>query len=151
MNDSDQSSVQLFWSIEEIIPDVEVCSTLHKKWMFLKRVLSDYSDLLKKLFYTFRFVAYYIRDEWFSVECCSRLLWIQGIIREIEVHGTLRKMWVILTRVLFSYCDAFKKLCHTLRSIAYYIRNEWFWKEFCWIILMNQRNYLINSDSWRIT
>ena len=66
MNDSDhQSSVQLFWWIQEIIPHIEIHSTLCKRWTILTRVLFDYSDGLKKLSHTLRFIAHYVRDERF--------------------------------------------------------------------------------------
>ena len=74
MNDSEESSVELFWSIQEIILHIEIHSTLHKKWMILKRVVFSYSDEFKKLFYTLRFIAHCIRNEWFSLEFCSTIL-----------------------------------------------------------------------------
>ena len=43
--------------------------------------------------------------------------------------------------------DEFKKLSHTLRFIAHYIRNEWFWPELCSIIVVNSRNYPTHWDS----
>ena len=58
MNDSDQSSVQLFWWIQEITPHIQIHGTLHKKWMILTRVLFNYSDELKKLSYKLRFIAH---------------------------------------------------------------------------------------------
>ena len=74
MNDSHQSSLQLFWTIQEIIPHIEIGSTLHKKWMMVNRVLSHYSDEFKKLLHTLRFIAHYIRNEWFWRELCSIVL-----------------------------------------------------------------------------
>ena len=74
MNDSDYSSVQLFWSIQEIIPHIEVHRTLHKKWVILIRVVFSYRDQFKKLSHTLRFIAHYIRNEWFSPELCSAIL-----------------------------------------------------------------------------
>ena len=74
MNDSEKSCVQLFWSIQEIIPSIEVHSTLHKKWMILTRVLFNYSDELKKLSHTLRFIAHYIRNEWFWKQFRSTIL-----------------------------------------------------------------------------
>ena len=74
MNDSDQSSVQLFWSIQEIIPHIEIHTTLHEKWMILSRVLVNYSDQFKKLSHRLRFIAHYIRNEWFPSEFCSSIL-----------------------------------------------------------------------------
>ena len=65
MYDSQQSSIELFWGIQEIIVHIEVHSTLHKKWMILKTVVFSYSDEFKKLFYTLRFIAHHIRNEWF--------------------------------------------------------------------------------------
>ena len=73
MNDSEESSVELFWSIQEIVPYIEIHSTLHKKWMILIRVLFDY-DEFKKLSHTLRFIAHYIRNEWSSIEFCSIIL-----------------------------------------------------------------------------
>ena len=74
MNDSDYSSVQLFWLIQEIIAHIEIHSTLHKKWMILKRVLFNYSDEFKKLSHTLIFIAHYIRNEWSWEELCSAIL-----------------------------------------------------------------------------
>ena len=74
MNDSHQSCVQLFWSIQEIIPHIEIHSTLHKKWMILIRVVFNYSDEFDELSHTLRFIAHYIRNEWFSSELCSTIL-----------------------------------------------------------------------------
>ena len=74
MKDSEQSSVPLFWSIQEIIPYIRIHSTLHKKWMIVTRVVFNYSDEFKKLFHTLRFMAYYIRNEWFWRELCSTIL-----------------------------------------------------------------------------
>ena len=65
MNDSEYDSVQLFWLIQEIIPHIEIHSTLHKKWTILSTVLFNYSDQFKKLSHIFRFIAHYIRNEWF--------------------------------------------------------------------------------------
>ena len=178
MNDSDQSRVQLFWTIQEIIPHIEIHRTLHKKWMILTRVVFNYSIELKKLSHTLRFMPHYIRNEWFWLQLRStirinsrnypthwhsyhivsemndsdqsyiQLLWCtQEIIAHIEIHSTLHKKWMILTRVVFSYSDEFKKSSHTLRFIAHYIRNEWFWKELCSAILMNSRNHPAHWDS----
>ena len=74
MNDSQESCVSLFWSFQEIIPHIEIHSTLHKKWMTLTRVLFNYSDEFKKLSHTLRFIAHYVRNEWFSRELCSTIL-----------------------------------------------------------------------------
>ena len=79
--------------------------------------------------------------------CVQSFWWIQEIIPHIEVHSTLHKKWIILNRVLSHYSDEFKKLSHTLRFIAHYIRNEWFSSEFCSTILINSRNYLTHWDS----
>ena len=73
--------------------------------------------------------------------------WIQEIIPHIVIHSTLDKNCIILIRVPFNYSVEFKKLSHTLRFIAHYIRNEWFWAEFCSTILMNSRNYRTDWDS----
>ena len=48
MNDSENSPVQLFWSIQETTPHIEIHSTLNKKLMIPRRVLFDYSDKFKK-------------------------------------------------------------------------------------------------------
>ena len=74
-------------------------------------------------------------------------LWIQEIIPHVEIHSTLHKKSMILNRVVFNYSDHFKKLYHTLRFIAYFIRNEWFSSEFSLTILMNSRNYPTHWDS----
>ena len=144
MNHSQYSSVQLFWWIQEIIPHIEIHSTLHKKWMILKRVVFNYSNEFKKLTHTWRFIAHYIRNESFWLQFCSSILMNS---RHIEIHSTLHKKWIILKRVVFNYSDEFKKLTHTLRFIAHYIRNEWFWVQFCSGILMNWRNYPTHWDS----
>ena len=73
MNDSEYSPVQLFWWIQEIIPNIEIYSTLHKKWMIPITVLFNYSDEFKKLSHTLRFIAQYIRNEWFAPELCSTI------------------------------------------------------------------------------
>ena len=87
-----------------------------------------------------------------SQESSVQLFWsIQEIILHIEIHSTLLKKWMILTRVLFNYSDEFNKFSHTLRFIAHYIRNEWPWREFCSIILMSLRNYPTHWNSWHIT
>ena len=172
MNDSEQSCVLLFWWIQEIIPHIEIHSTLHKKSMILSRVVLKYSHQFKNLSYTLRFIAHYIRNEWFWAELRSTIpinsrnylthwdwwhitqkvndseesslqvyWWIQEIVRHIDIHGTLHKKSMILIRILFNYFDQFNELSHTLRFIAHYIRNEWFWKGFPSTILMNSRYY----------
>ena len=90
MNDSNQSSIQLFWSIQETIPHIEIHSTLHKKWMILTRVLFNYSDQFKKLPHTLRFIAHCIRNEWFGAEFCLTFLmalWQYSIYREMLKIG----------------------------------------------------------------
>ena len=83
-----------------------------------------------------------------SEKSSIELLWsIEEIIPHIGIHTTLCKKRIILIRVVFSYSDPLKKLSHTLRFIAYYIRNEWFWSELCSAILMNLRNYPTHCDS----
>ena len=83
-----------------------------------------------------------------SHQSCVQLFWsIEETIPHIEIYGTLYKEWMILSRVVFNYSDEFKKLSHTLRFIAHYIRNEWFEREFYSTILMSFRNYPINWDS----
>ena len=74
MNDSEKSCVQLFWSIQEIITPIEVHSTLHKKWMILSTVPFNYSHEFKKLSHTLRFIAHYIRNEWFTRKLYSTIL-----------------------------------------------------------------------------
>ena len=74
MNDSEQSSVPLFWSIQETIVHIEIHSRLHKKWMILTMVVLNYSDEFKRLYHTLRFIAHYIRNEWFWWELCSAIL-----------------------------------------------------------------------------
>ena len=73
--------------------------------------------------------------------------WIQEIIPHIEIHGTLHKKWMTLSRVPFSYSDKFKNLSYTLRFIAQCIRNKWFLRELCSTNSMNSRNYPAYSDS----
>ena len=74
MNDPQKSFVQLFAWIQEIIVHIEVHSTLHKKWTILTRTVFNYSHEFKKLSYTLRFTAHYIRNERFSPELCSIIL-----------------------------------------------------------------------------
>ena len=74
MNDSHQSCVQLFWWIQEIIPHIEIHSTLHKKWIILNRVRFNYSDQLKKLPHTFIFMAHCIWNQWLWAEFCVAFL-----------------------------------------------------------------------------
>ena len=73
--------------------------------------------------------------------CAPLFWWIQEIIPHIEIYSTLDKKWMILSTILFNCSDEFKKLSHTLRFIAHFIRNKWLWKEFCSTILTNLRNY----------
>ena len=117
MTDSHQSCVQLFWSIQEIIPHIEIHSTLHKK-------MNDSEESSVQLF-------------------CS----IQETIPHIEIYSTLHKKWMILSRIVFSYSDQFMKLSHTLRFIAHYIGNVWFSPELCSAILINSWNYPTYWDS----
>ena len=120
INDFQKCSVQLFWWIQEIIPHIEINSTLYKKWMILTRVLLNYWDQLKKLSHTFRFIAHYIRNEWFWKQFCSTIL----------------VNW--------------KKLSRTLRFIAHYISNEWFWTVLCLTFLMVLWQYSIYKEMWEI-
>ena len=109
------STILMNW---RIILQIEIHSTLHRKWMILSRVLFNYSHEFKKL------------------------------ILQIEIYSTsLHRKWMILKRVLFNYSDEFKKLSYKSRFIAHYIGNEWFWTEFCSTILMNSTNYPTNQDS----
>ena len=90
MNDSEQSSVQLFWSIQEIIAHIELHGTLHKKWMFRSRVVFNHFDQFKKLSHTLRFIAHCVRNEWFSEEFCLTFLvalWQYSIFREMWEIG----------------------------------------------------------------
>ena len=73
-NDLKENSAQSFWSIQEIIPHIEIHSTLHKKSTILKIVPFNYSDESKKLSHTLRFIAHNIRNEWFPPEFCSTIL-----------------------------------------------------------------------------
>ena len=74
MNDPDQSCVQPFWWIQEIIPHIVIHSTLDKKCIILIRVPFNYSVEFKKLSHTLGFIAHYIRNEWFSAEFCLTIL-----------------------------------------------------------------------------
>ena len=76
--------------------------------------------------------------------------WIQEIISHIEIHSTLHKKWMILNRVVFSYSDEFKKLSDAFRFIAHYIRNGWFWTEFCLTFWMASWQYSIYREMWEI-
>ena len=147
MNDSHQSCAPQFWWIQEIIPHIELHSILHKKWMILSTVLFSCSDEFKKLSHTLRFIAYYIRNEWFWIQFCSTILNNSRNYPCIEIYSTLHKKWMILSRILFNCSDEFKKLSHILRFINHYIKNEWFWGEFCSAILMNSRNSPTHWDS----
>ena len=104
---------------KKIILQIEIHRTsLHSKWMILSRVLFNYSDKFKKLFYKSRFIAH------------------------------LHRKWMILinNRVLFNYSDEFKKLSYKSRFIAqHYIGNEWFSGEFCSTILMNSKSLSYKS------
>ena len=64
-NDLKKNFVQSFWWIQEITLHIEIHSILHKKWMILKTVLFNNFGQFKKLSYTLRFIAHYIRNEWF--------------------------------------------------------------------------------------
>ena len=77
----------------------------------------------------------------------SLFWWIQEIIPHIEIGRTLHKKGMILTRVVFNYFDEFKKLSHTLKFMAHYIRDEYSLSEFSSAILMNSRNSLTHWDS----
>ena len=48
------------------------------------------------------------------------------------------------------YSDEFKKLSYTLRFITHYIRNKWFWAEFCLTLLMILWQYSISMEMWEI-
>ena len=74
MNDSEETSLQLFGWIQEIIPHIEIHRTLHKKWMILNRVVFSDSDEFKELSNTLKFIAHYIRNHWFSGELCWTIL-----------------------------------------------------------------------------
>ena len=117
MNHSEDSSVQVFWSIQEIILHIEIHSTITEE-------MNGSEDSSVQVFWS-----------------------IQEIIPHIEIHSTLHKKWMILNRVVFSYSDEFKKLSYTLRFIEHYIRNEWFSPELCSAILINSRNYPTHWDS----
>ena len=137
-----------FDSIQEIIPHIEIHSTLHKKWM-------NFENSSVQLFWS-----------------------IHESTPHIEIHSTLHEKCMILKRALFNYSDEFKKLSYTLRFIAHDIRDEWFWPrlvfdyfdqfkklshtlrfiehymrnewfslEFCSTILMNSRNYPTHWNS----
>ena len=149
MNDSEESSVPLFWWIQEIISHIEIHSPLHKKWMILiiAIVAFNYSDEFKKLSYTSRFMVHYIRNEQFWVQFCSTILINSRNYPHIEIHSTLHTKWMILRTVLFNYSNEFKKLSYIFRFIAHYIRNEWSSTEFCPTILINSRNYRTHWSS----
>ena len=74
MNDIENSSVQIFWKIQEIIPHVHIHSILHIKWKILRAALFSYSDQFKKFQHTLRFEAHQIRKEWFYQEFYSTIL-----------------------------------------------------------------------------
>ena len=82
--------------------------------------------------------------------CVQLFWWIREIIAHIEIHGTLHKKWIFLSRVVFNHFDQFKKLSHTLRFIAHCIRNEWFWAEFCLTFLVALWQYSIFREMWEI-
>ena len=63
-----------------------------------------------------------------SVHLCR---WIEEIISETEIHGTLDKNWLVLRRLLFKYSQDSKKWFHALGFIAYCVGNEWFSPELC--------------------
>ena len=71
--------------------------------------------------------------------CVQLSWWIRWIIAHIEIHSTLHKKRMILKRVVLSYSDDFTEIRRTLRSIAHYIRNEWFSLVLCWTILINSK------------
>ena len=106
---------------------------------------------MKEFAHTGRFIPDYIRNEWFWKQFRSTILMNTKNYPHIEIHSTLHKKWMILIkRAPFNYSNQFKKLFHTFRFIPHYIRNEWFWPEFCSTILMNSRNYPKHWDSWHI-
>ena len=74
MNDSDQSSLALFWLIPEIIPRIGIDSELHKEWMILTTVVFQHSDELKKLSHTLRLITDYVGSDWFLPEFFSTIL-----------------------------------------------------------------------------
>ena len=66
MNCSHQSWVQLFRWIGWIVPHIDIHRWLDKKWVILSTVLFKYSDEFRKICDTLRFMAQYVRNEWFS-------------------------------------------------------------------------------------
>ena len=86
MNDPEQSSVQLFWSVQGIILHIEIHSTLQQKWIILKRVVFNDSDEFMNLSQTLRFITYCIRNQWLWAEFCLTflmVLWQYSIYREM--------------------------------------------------------------------
>ena len=137
MNDSNDTSVQVFWWIQKIILQIKIHSTsLHRKWMILIRVLFNYSDEFKNLSYKSRFIAHhYIGNEWFSPEFCSTILMnLKKFIVQIEIHSRLHSKWMILNRVLLNYSDELKTIFYKFWSNANHMRSAQLEAEFCGVI-----------------
>ena len=84
MNDSHDTSVQLFWWIQKIILQIEIHSTSHSKWMILTTLLFNYSDEFKKLSYKSRFIAHhYIRNELCLRASLCLIIWPKYFVNRV--------------------------------------------------------------------
>ena len=122
MNDSEQSSVQLFWWIQEIIPHIEIHSTLHKKSMILNTALYSYLYELQEIIPHSNDWNY--PTHWFIA--LTRVVFTYEFKKwrwRFIAHCIRNEFWIQLCTAIY---DEFKKLSHRLRFIAHYIRNEWF-------------------------
>ena len=63
MNDCEESSVQPFWSIQEIISHIQIHGTLHQKWMIVSRVLFNIFNGFMTIFYLYGNVGNGVKNE----------------------------------------------------------------------------------------
>ena len=71
-------------------------------------------------------ITYEINDCNYS--CRQLFWWFEEIIAHVEIHSTLEKNRIIVSRVLSKYSDKFNQSSHTLWFIVHWIRNVGFEK-----------------------
>ena len=101
MNNWKKCFLELFWWIQHVTRQIGFHAILHTKWTILTRVQYSHSDYLEKISHTLRFIAYFVRTEWFSTHLQSLFWSFQEIIAHIEFHSTLHQTRMILNTVVF--------------------------------------------------
>ena len=132
-------------------PHIRIQRISLKEWTLLTTMVFRDSDELQKLSHVLTFIARHIRSQWLQGEFCSPILLITRNTLHIKIDTTSHKESMILTRVVFSYSQDFKKLPHTFRLIAHYKRTQWLQKELCSIIQMNSATSHTDRHSQGIT